>query len=52
MDGTGDHNVEWNKPRTKGQISCFHSYVEFIFKMIKIIIMGFECKPNGTCGRI
>jgi hypothetical protein len=49
MDGTGEHSVEWDKPSSKSQITCFHLYVDSRPKMIIIItIMGHEYK-QGTC---
>jgi hypothetical protein len=45
MDGTGEHNFQWNNPSSERQVSTyFHSYVELRPKTTIIMKMGYEWK--------
>jgi hypothetical protein len=51
IDGTGDHSLEPEKLNSKSQIShFFHSLMEYIPKMVMIIIMGYESKKGTVWG--
>jgi hypothetical protein len=39
MNGIRDHHVEWDKPSSKSQMSCFHSYAESRPKMIIVLVI-------------